>query len=152
MEKPEWFYNQSGVVPYRWHLGELQVLLVTTRRQRRWIIPKGIVEPDMSPAESAINEAWEEAGLRGSLHRLSIGEYRYPKWGGMCTVQVFLLKVEQVAEAWPEAASRKRQWMSVAEAARRVREPEMARILERTPWLVGQRDDLSPESEMFEKP
>ncbi|BCR06820.1 hypothetical protein DESUT3_38890 [Desulfuromonas versatilis] len=140
MEKPEWFFRQSGVIPYRWHQGQLQVLLVTTRRRRHWIIPKGIIEPDMSPAESAVNEAWEEAGLRGSLHRLAVGEYRYAKWGGMCTVQVFLFRVAQIEEDWPEAGIRWRQWLSVEEAAHRVREPEMGRILERLPWLVSQSD------------
>lgn len=57
MDKPEWFYRQSGVIPYRWQQEELQVLLITNRRNRRWVIPKGIVEPELSPAASAVKEA-----------------------------------------------------------------------------------------------
>lgn len=138
MDKPEFFYRQSGVIPYRWQQEELQVLLITNRRNRRWVIPKGIVEQGMSPAASAVNEAWEEAGLRGRLYPQAAGSFSYSKWGGECRVEVFLLQVEEQAEEWPEAVVRRREWLSVAEAAQRVREAELCQLLESLPGLLQQ--------------
>lgn len=129
MNKPEWFYRQSGVIPYRMRQGGVEVALVTNRRNRRWVIPKGIVEPGLSAADSALVEAWEEAGLRGVLQPEPIGEYRYAKWGGECTVQVFLLAVAEETGDWPEAGIRRREWLSPEAAAARVREPELASMI-----------------------
>jgi phosphohistidine phosphatase len=134
--RPSWFYRQSAVIPFRRVGGILEVLLVTTRRHRRWIIPKGIIEPGLSAAESAAREAWEEAGIRGAIRSAPIGEYRYAKWGGTCTVQVFLFRVDEELERWPEAAIRGRIWVSPQEAAVRVREEELQPLLARLPDLL----------------
>ena len=127
--KPNHFFEQSGVIPYRIRDGNLEVLLITSRRRKRWIIPKGIIEPDMNPQDSAAKEAWEEAGIRGQVASNLIGTYEYQKWGGTCRVQVFLLQVETVLEDWPEASYRKREWLSVQEAVKRVEEAELKQIL-----------------------
>ena len=59
-------FKQSAVVPYRLVKNEIEVLLITTRKGR-WIIPKGIIEPELSAAESAAKEALEEAGVKGEV-------------------------------------------------------------------------------------
>jgi phosphohistidine phosphatase len=61
--KPDYFYRQSGVIPVRKTDEGVEVLLVRSRSGRRWVIPKGIVEPCLSPAASAPKEAEEEAGV-----------------------------------------------------------------------------------------
>src|SRR5210317_1534724 len=55
--KSDYFCRQSGVIPYRVRKGNLEILLITSRRERRWIIPKGIIEPDYSARNSAAKEA-----------------------------------------------------------------------------------------------
>ena len=60
--KPGYFYIQSGVLPYRVEGGVMRVLLITSQGGRRWVIPKGIVEPGLSAVVSAAKEALEEAG------------------------------------------------------------------------------------------
>lgn len=125
---PQRFYRQSGVIPYRVEKDKIEVLLITSRRGKRWIIPKGIVEPGMSPAESAAKEALEEAGVEGEISAASSGEYEYPKWEGICKVEVYLLKVITIHPEWPEKYFRERRWMSVEEAARLVREPELKNL------------------------
>lgn len=125
----DWMYNQSGVIPFRSEKGELQVCLVTSRNRKRWVIPKGIIEADLTAAESAQKEAYEEAGLSGKICGESIGKYSYNKWGGTCTVKVFLLEVENTEEDWPESCFRTREWMSVKEAVERVDEKELKEIL-----------------------
>mgnify|MGYP006291114137 CR=1 FL=1 len=127
--KPDHFYRQSGVVAYDWDDGELQVLLITSSSGKRWVIPKGIVEPGLTPLESALKEAHEEAGISGKGLTESLGHYQYQKWGGVCDVTVFPLEVDTVLADWPEAAVRRREWFSPAGAADNVREPALQQIL-----------------------
>ena len=57
---------QYGALPYRFtHDAELEILLLTTRQSKRWIIPKGWPIKGLRPAKSAAREAFEEAGVRG---------------------------------------------------------------------------------------
>lgn len=141
--RPASWYRQSGVVPVRWKDGLPQVLLVTSRRGKRWVIPKGVVEEDLSPARSAAKEAWEEAGITGTVSRARIGRYAYEKWGGFCTVTVFLLEVREVLREWPEKASRRRKWFSSEKAAARVAEPELQEIIVSVGKLKPPRGDRS---------
>jgi len=131
--RPPWFYTQSAAIPLRCRDGAVEVLLITSRSGKRWVVPKGIVESDLSPAESAAKEAWEEAGVRGSVRPESVGTYQYQKWGGTCTVEVFALDVELPEDTWPEQELRQRRWFDVEGAAELVREeglPAMIRALE----------------------
>jgi 8-oxo-dGTP pyrophosphatase MutT (NUDIX family) len=111
-----WIYNQSAVIPFRLKNGEYQILLITSSSGRRWIIPKGIIEPNLSPADSAAQEAYEEAGIKGEIYPQIICNFEYKKWGGTCTVEVYLMEVKQEYQIWPECSLRKRRWCSPLEA------------------------------------
>lgn len=128
---PQWFYRQSGAIAYREKDGEIEVLLITSRKQQRWIIPKGIVEQDISSGESAAKEAMEEAGIEGVISANPIGEYQYPKWDGICTVAVYLMRVTAVHKDWPEREIRNRKWMRVEEAATLVKEEKLKEMISR---------------------
>ena len=128
--KPEHWYVQSGVVPLRGGAGGVEVLLVTSRSGKRWLIPKGIVEPGLSATESALREAWEEAGVRGELAGPPLGTYRYRKWGGHCTVTVHAMVVAEEALRWPEQEVRERRWFGAVEAARAVQRPALAGLIQ----------------------
>ena len=67
--------SQFGALCYRGSDGKIQILLITSRRTKRWIIPKGWPENDMTPGESAANEAVEEAGVAGKLRERPFGVY-----------------------------------------------------------------------------
>lgn len=110
-------FNQSGVIPFRYQEEKPKILLITSRSHKRWIIPKGIIENDLSPAESAVKEAYEEAGIRGKLYPNPIGKYKFNKWGGTVTVAVFLLEVTRIFAHWPESSFRERKWVSIQDAA-----------------------------------
>jgi len=127
--KPDSWYRQSGVVAVRVRDGAPQVLLVTSAGGKRWVIPKGIVEVDHSPASSAAKEAWEEAGVTGKISRRMIGRYSYEKWSGVCTVLVYRLDVDEIHRTWPEAHVRRRKWLRPAAAAARVGDPVLAQII-----------------------
>ena len=125
--------EQSGVIPYRIMDGKIEVMLITSSGSKRWVIPKGLIDPNMTPEDSAAKEAWEEAGVLGQVFPDLMGTYEYYKSGCTWQVDVFLLQVETVMENWPEAYKRKRQWVSIPKAIKRVDEPELKLILGNLP-------------------
>jgi 8-oxo-dGTP pyrophosphatase MutT (NUDIX family) len=132
----DWIFNQSAAIPFRFEEGAPRLLLVTSRRKKHWVFPKGIIEPHLSPSESAAQEAWEEAGIRGRIRPQPVGEYKYDKWGGTCRVQVFLLEVTEELAEWPEASFRERRWVSVEEAAELVDMEGLRRLIQLVPDLL----------------
>ncbi len=78
--------------------------------------------------------AYEEAGIRGEVTAQTLGHYGYNKRlrsGAKMRfrVDVFAMEVTEVLDLWPEAHERARQWLSPAEAAIRVDEPELAVLI-----------------------
>lgn len=125
---PTHFFRQSAVLPYRFHGGQLQILLVTSRGKRRWVLPKGVQEPGLTPDQSAAQEALEEAGVEGQVASTPLGSYRYEKWGGTCSVTVFPMLVEIVHEEWLES-DRQREWVSARVAVSRVNESQLKDLI-----------------------
>jgi 8-oxo-dGTP pyrophosphatase MutT (NUDIX family) len=123
-------FKQSGVVPYRFQQGRLELLLITSSKRKRWGIPKGWIEPWMSAAESAAKEAREEAGVLGKVQLPAIGFYEHRKLGVPCRVEVFLMRVDTVLETWDEADRRQREWVSLAKAMKRVKQTELQQLLQ----------------------
>lgn len=129
---PQWIYRQSAALPYRWQGDHLEVLLITTRRGR-WIVPKGIVEPGLSPQASASKEALEEAGVQGDIAEAALGSYRRQKWGGTCDVAVYPLRVSRELQDWVESGFRQRRWLSIQDALRSVDEEGLREVIARLP-------------------
>ena len=126
--KPEYYYRQSAVLPYRLRGDSIEILLISSRKRKRWIVPKGIREADLSAAESAAKEAFEEAGIEGITGELPIGSYSYPKWEGVCTVDVFAMRVDMIHPRWPEG-HRLRVWLIPSAAAERLAEPALKNLV-----------------------
>ncbi len=82
-----------------------------------WGIPKGLVDPGDTPEETALNEAWEEAGLTGRLIGDVVGTYEYAKWNTTFAVAVYLMEVLEQHSEYQEAGFRERRWTSLGEAA-----------------------------------
>lgn len=129
--------GQSGVIPYRVVDQAIELLLITSRTNGSWIFPKGLIEPEMSALDSARKEAWEEAGVRGEAAPNALGRYEYAKWGRTCEVNLYLLRVDSIADDWPERQVRVRKWMPLEKAAAVVH-PRLRELIERvTVALVG---------------
>ncbi|MEH2388481.1 MAG: NUDIX hydrolase [Nostoc sp.] len=122
-------FKQSGVIPYRVNNGKIEILLITTRNFQHWVIPKGDIPNGMSSPDSAAKEAWEEAGVIGQVDANALGTYKYRKRGKSYCVKMYLLPVEMLSEDYPEASKRKRQWVEVPKAIRRVKFNSLKRIL-----------------------
>jgi 8-oxo-dGTP pyrophosphatase MutT (NUDIX family) len=144
--------QQYAALPWR-RAPDFEILLITSRETRRWVIPKGWPMPGHSAAESAAQEAYEEAGIRGQMKPEAIGQYGYSKRlrGGAKNrfrVDVYAMEVTEVLDLWPEAHERTRQWLSPAVAAVHVNEPELA-ILIRT-FAADQLGQALPAPTYFE--
>ncbi|MBL8398937.1 MAG: NUDIX hydrolase [Candidatus Accumulibacter sp.] len=129
---PGHFYTQSGVLPYRRKNGQLQIMLVASRKGTRWVIPKGVRELELSLRESAVKEAQEEAGIGGLVDEQAIGVFDYKKWHGVCQVTVFPMAVtkSETDKTWEEA-HRKRRWFSVKKALRRIDESGLRKLVKK---------------------
>jgi 8-oxo-dGTP pyrophosphatase MutT (NUDIX family) len=124
-------FRQSGVLPYKIEKGTVYFLLITTTSQKEWIIPKGRLEKGMSPAESALKEAEEEAGIQGTISGEAIGSYSFQKkkTGQTWVVDVFPMKVGKEMKRWPEKGRRKRIWCSIEEAVQRITNDELKELI-----------------------
>lgn len=114
---------QYGALTYRkTKTNGLEILLMTSRETKRWIIPKGWPIKGMKPCDSAAQEAYEEAGVRGTVGRRPIGKYTYdkrlepPARVVPCEVQVYALRVRRQEKSWPEIGQRELRWCKADEA------------------------------------
>jgi 8-oxo-dGTP pyrophosphatase MutT (NUDIX family) len=95
------------------------------------VIPKGRIEADQTAGETALMEAWEEAGLTGVLRRQPVGSYHYEKYGRTFHVVVFFMDVTGVADDWPEKDSRTCRWLPVERVLEQVKHSGLNRLLRR---------------------
>jgi phosphohistidine phosphatase len=122
-------YPQSAVIPFQVKNHKIKILLITSFKTKQWIFPKGIIEKHLTPQDSALQEAAEEAGIEGKILNIKLGEYSYLKWDGICDVQVFPMLVTKVLDDWPEANMRKRKWVSIEKAANLINKKELQDLL-----------------------
>ena len=126
--------TQFAALCYRIVKDKPEFLMVTSRGTGRWIIPKGWPADGKTPIESALAEAWEEAGVKGRVTGSCLGLFSYhkslPKADGLpCVAMVYPVRVKALADTYPEKNERKRKWMSPKKAAARVEDAELAQIL-----------------------
>lgn len=127
--------KQIAALPMRWKKdGSFEVLMVTSRETRRWIMPKGWTMDGKKPWHAAEIEALEEAGAVGYIGTEVIGTYTYKKRlsdGSVlkCEVDVYPMVVDHLKRNWKERRQRKRRWFSPKSAAKRVNEKKLAKLL-----------------------
>jgi 8-oxo-dGTP pyrophosphatase MutT (NUDIX family) len=126
--------QQVATLPFVRIDGEVQVLLITSRRRRRWIVPKGWPAKHLSLPEAAAREAEEEAGVFGPVQETPVGSYDYLKrmpegYDVRCHVFVYPLLVHQHRTDWDERAERRLRWRSLPQAARTVDDAQLALLL-----------------------
>lgn len=126
--------RQVAALPWRRGKNGVEILLVTTRTTKRWVIPKGWSMDGKADYEAAAQEAYEEAGVRGSISSATCGSYGYRKISDkgkarLVVVTVFPLHVDQELNDWPEHHERERRWMSGIEACELAGDPELVPVL-----------------------
>lgn len=126
---------QTGALPWRLAGNKgIEVLLVTSRRSGRWTIPKGWPMPGKTLAEAAAQEAFEEAGVKGTVDPNPIGYVRHVKQklvtGDLeVNIVVHPMWVDREFPKWPELGQRKRRWFTPKDAAKRVESSQLSELI-----------------------
>ena len=130
--------RQIAVLPYRFggpaQDGPTEVLLITSRETKRWVIPKGNPLTGMTRHAAAAIEAEEEAGVIGAVCPTPIGSYQYRKRRAngaavLLDVEVFPLAVTNELADWKESDERERRWFAFDSAAEAVEEPDLQALI-----------------------
>lgn len=121
---------QYGAIPYRRAKNGIEIMLITSRSTRRWIVPKGWPLARKPSRDVARLEALEEAGVEGTIGKRRFGSFHYHKRlkdGSivLCRVDVFAFEVWRQHENWLERRARKRRWFDSKRAIKLVREQEL---------------------------
>ena len=124
---------QYGVIPWRRAERGIEILLITSRETRRWVVPRGNPMPGLRSHEAAAEEAYEEAGIRGSVGEAPFGRYGYDKRrrdgsAAPAEVELYAMAVSEELASWPEQHQRERRWFTPAEAASAVDEAELGAL------------------------
>jgi 8-oxo-dGTP pyrophosphatase MutT (NUDIX family) len=125
---------QVAALPYRLDSrGRVTVLLITSRRTKRYIIPKGWKMKHKTDARAAAQEAKEEAGVLGAVCKRPIGSYFYQKelatGKTKVKVTVFALHVTDQLWQWPEQNERRRIWVEPERAVNMVSDAALIPLL-----------------------
>lgn len=126
--------RQVAAIPFRLNArGDVEVMLVTSRTTRRFIVPKGWPMKGKSGRKAATIEAREEAGVLGKTLKEPAGTYSY--WKRLANrfvrvdVIVYLLEVTEELADWQEAKRRQRAWLPAADAATLIDEPDLSTLV-----------------------
>ena len=137
-ERPAYYYRQSAVIPYRWQGEKLEILIIRTNGNNHWVFPKGIVDPELTPAASAEKEAFEEAGVKGKVDLHSLGHYHVNKWGAQCRVEIFPMRVEDVIpETHRKESHRKRLWVDVSALSQYIKDKTLLDLVKSLSQYLG---------------
>lgn len=126
---------QVAALCYRIGPNGLEVLLITSRKGKKWILPKGNLISDLTYAQSAQQEAYEEAGVRGDVSEECIGMVETTKnlgngFQSQIDLYVYALSVTLMEEDFPEKGQRKIEWLPLKQAAKRSFDENIGFLLE----------------------
>ena len=129
---------QVAAVCYRRQGQSVEFLLVNTNGGNKWTFPKGDPELSLSHGKAAEREAWEEAGVSGSIEPRHFclylhckGVFWKPPGVREFVIKAFLLEVERIES--PQETTRNPRWFGPDEAKKilaKGREVKYARELQ----------------------
>eukprot|EP00879_Flechtneria_rotunda_P005753 GHRR01006054.1.p1 GENE.GHRR01006054.1~~GHRR01006054.1.p1 ORF type:complete len:218 (+),score=61.62 GHRR01006054.1:400-1053(+) len=140
----------AGCIPIRYpgsvpKPDTVEVLLITSRGGKGWVFPKGGWEDDETVEAAARRETVEEAGVRGSIEEPMLGTFCFQSakqerihnvHQGRCRAYMFVMRVAEELEIWPECPDRQRCWVLLSEASSKCRHQWMRDAL--NAWILRQ--------------
>jgi len=136
--------RRIGVVPFRINeKNNIDLLFVTSQTRRRWVLPKGNPKPDETPEDVCHREAFEEAGIAGTV----LSDFPLTSVIGRKTddgiehipVTYYPMLVQDEVKKWPEYQDRRRRWVSYTKFKKIVRDEDVRKIVrnfeELIPWI-----------------
>ncbi|XP_047076936.1 nudix hydrolase 13, mitochondrial-like isoform X1 [Lolium rigidum] len=165
----------AGCVPYRVKKdegnpcslgddrGQVEVLMISTPNRTDMVFPKGGWEDDEDVYQAACREAMEEAGVKGTIDRTTLGHWVFKSKSsqqsssprGACKGYIFAMEVIEELESWPEQATHGRRWVSPGEAYQLCRydwmREALTALLERFSMIeaVGSAQELTDQNGVY---
>ena len=101
-------FMQVGVVPILSRKKRPHIVLVTARGKARWLLPKGNQHPRHTRREMALTEAYEEAGVVGTIRTKHYIDVPILKDRRRIVLRLYPMDVERILKKWPEQDGRER--------------------------------------------
>src|SRR5690606_21273383 len=123
--------KQYGTIPYRIIDGRVVYLMITSRGSANWVFPKGSPIKGLTPRETAAQETFEEAGVRGEIADEPAGYYMHPRNDDptrLVKIELFPLHVTEQLPDWPEEPQRFRHWVLLPQVRRLMASKQAARV------------------------
>lgn len=120
--------HQACAVPFRRRKRKVEFCVITSSRGR-WLFPKGCIGRGASVPETALKEAYEEAGLHGRIIGDPLGCYIIARDGAQLSITALLMEVDNSDRRWPEGSSRRRRWVTPGKARRVLSQSQLTEIL-----------------------
>ena len=143
---------QVITIPYRLNSADApKFCMITSNKKQDWIFPKGTVDSGETPEQTALREAFEEAGLHGELDPDPLGNFTRQKWGLDVNTDVYLMQVTQVDETWGESHKRQRCWGSSEKTLRKIGKPYLVPYLQKAIERIERQCSVSLQASLHEK-
>ena len=135
--------HRVGIIPFDMKDKLTALLFVTCMTRGRWILPKGLAEPDESHRDTCHREGFEEAGVRGVVledfpltvligKKTSEGMKKVP-------VTYYPYLVREQVDDWPENERRQRHWALLEDAAKVAYRDDFLSLIKQfealAPWI-----------------
>ena len=105
--------------------GEIQLLLISPRRDNNWTIPWAETDGVSAPADIAQRAAFRRAGLIGTSRPSPLPQDAEDR----TSMEIFPMRVKGTLVAWPERKLWRREWLSMSAAAKKVDEASLADLI-----------------------
>jgi len=134
----------AGGVVFRGEKAAAEVVIISVGGQKRWQLPKGLVEKGEQPAITAVREAREEAGVESEIvQHLETVEYWYAGLEGgervrfHKKVHFYLLRYLAGDTADHDWEVNEARWVPIDDATAQLAFDNERRVMERASQLIG---------------
>jgi len=137
--------HKVGSIPFKTKNGKIAILFVTSQARGRWILPKGTLLDKETHKKGCEREAYEEAGIKGSI----LTDYPITKLitksvdNNIETVPVTFYPMEVIEQFsdWPEKVKRQRHWALLKDIDKIASREDYLHVLRNfkqlTPWVLN---------------
>ena len=135
--------KKVGVIPFQIIDGNITVLMVTSIRTQRWILPKGNLKSNESRKKGCLREAFEEAGIDGKILKdfpMTMVMPDKAEANGEMPVVFYPMLGKNQAETWPDQDRRQRKGMGLDAALAEIPSKDVLNVLHHfktlSPWVI----------------
>ena len=105
------------------------IIMITSRGKKQWIMPKGNIKKKCGKVRSALEEAYEEAGIIGKINANRFFDIKIIKGKKKYKLRLYYFKVEKMLNKWPESEQRIRKKIAAKKAMKFIKHKGIKRCL-----------------------